>query len=299
MERDFKGIWIPREIWMNELIKGNEMILFVEIDSLSKTGECFASNEHFAKLLGISKDRVSKLITSLRRKGLISLELIYKPGKKEIEKRILKTIPLGENTYTPIGEETYTPSYTHLYPIGESAYTPIGENAYDNNTYINNTINNTTNNTSNNKKEKKKREKIPLKPLEEEFESLWKIYPRKHGDKKRAKNAYIKAIKNGSATYEMVKHGIEMYVKYNEYHNVQEEFIKHGATWFYQECWNNDFTCTPKLIKGKRNGFAGLLLNERDMQRTNIIDYEESIIDEKERNPIPTGKTTNAISYGL
>ena len=34
--RDFKGIWIPREIWLNENLSLQEKAFIVEIDSLDK-----------------------------------------------------------------------------------------------------------------------------------------------------------------------------------------------------------------------------------------------------------------------
>ena len=33
-ERDFKGIWIPKEIWLSEQLSLVEKVLFVEIHSL-------------------------------------------------------------------------------------------------------------------------------------------------------------------------------------------------------------------------------------------------------------------------
>lgn len=163
-----------------------------------------------------------------------------------------------------------------------------------NNTDINNKDFNNTNS-----KEHKPKNIYKKNELELEFESLWKIYPRKQGKKQKAKESYIKAIKKGSATYETVKNGIEMYIKYIEYHNVQEEYIKHGSTFFSQECWDNDFTCKPKLVQGKRHGMLGLILNERDMHRKNIIDYEESIINDQGRNEVTYSQNTDSLPYGL
>src|SRR6476469_3867874 len=145
-DRDFKGVLIPKDIYLNKDLTPTEKFLLVEIDSLSKNDECFASNEHFAQFLQVSKDRVSKLLTKLRRMGLIEIVLIYKQGSKEIEKRII----------TPLGADTHTPSRCeHLDPLGVDTMTPLGVNAYDNNTVINNTINNTSNIKKLNKKAKK------------------------------------------------------------------------------------------------------------------------------------------------
>ncbi|MTN46400.1 DnaD domain protein [Turicibacter sanguinis] len=129
MNRDFKGIWIPREIWLSEDLSITEKVLLVEIDSLDNESGCFASNEYFAKFLKISKDRVSKLISGLCQKGYLKTTIIYKQGSKQIEKRILNT--------------TIGYRQKQLDPLGENTDTPIGENAEDNNTRVNNTFNNT------------------------------------------------------------------------------------------------------------------------------------------------------------
>ena len=70
--------------------------------------------------------------------------------------------------------------------------------------------------------------------FEQEFESLWKLYPNKNG-KINAKKKYIEARATGT-TYEEVEKGIEKYRKYCErekswYH------AKAGSTWFNQHCW--------------------------------------------------------------
>jgi hypothetical protein len=37
MERDFKGVWIPKEIWLDERLNALEKIILTEIDSLDAT----------------------------------------------------------------------------------------------------------------------------------------------------------------------------------------------------------------------------------------------------------------------
>ncbi|MDB1690071.1 helix-turn-helix domain-containing protein [Enterococcus casseliflavus] len=129
MERAFKGIWIPKEVWLDENLSWIEKFLLVEIDSLDNEKGCWANNEYFAKFFGVSKDRISRLISSLNKKGYITVEFLYKDGTKAIEKRIVRIT----NTYR----------CKQLEGIGENTNRGIGENTKDNNTSINNTINNT------------------------------------------------------------------------------------------------------------------------------------------------------------
>ena len=126
VSRGFKGVWIPKEIWLDENLTLQEKVLYAEIDSLDNDDGCYAGNAHFSRFLGVSKDRVSKLISSLRNKGYITVEMVYKDGTKEIDKRIIKC--------------NYTYRRKDQYPIGENTDTPIGENAKENNTSFNNTL---------------------------------------------------------------------------------------------------------------------------------------------------------------
>lgn len=71
MERDFKGVWIPREIWLNEDLSFAEKVLLVEIDSLDKGEGCWASNEYLAKFIGISEGRLANMVSELRKRELI------------------------------------------------------------------------------------------------------------------------------------------------------------------------------------------------------------------------------------
>lgn len=75
---------------------------------------------------------------------------------------------------------------------------------------------------------------------EEEFNSLWNLYPRKQG-KTNALKAYIKARKQG-VSYEEILQGLNNYIYYIQVERVQPEYIKHGSTWFNQKCWNDDYT---------------------------------------------------------
>ena len=49
IQRDFKGIWIPKKIYLAEGLSWTEKILLVEVDSLDKGKGCFASNKYFSE----------------------------------------------------------------------------------------------------------------------------------------------------------------------------------------------------------------------------------------------------------
>lgn len=81
--------------------------------------------------------------------------------------------------------------------------------------------------------------------LEEEFNRLWKDYPKKQG-KANAYKAYIKARKNGTPK-EQIFNGLNAYIAYIEIEKIKYQFIKQGSTWFNQECWNDDYSIKREI----------------------------------------------------
>lgn len=138
MNRDFKGVWIPKEIWLSTDLKVMEKLILVEIDSLDNEEGCFASNEHFSKFFSLSKNRCSELIKSLEQKGYIDINYVYQQESKAIAKRVIRCVRNFDGgirkTDRPIrnidrGVRKIEEGYS--------------ENCEDNNTLIINTINNT------------------------------------------------------------------------------------------------------------------------------------------------------------
>ena len=132
MNREFRGIWIPKDIWLNKDLSTNEKVLLAEIDSLGGSSDgCFASNQYFADFFDLSKDRISRLVSGLKNKGYITVELTYKEGTCEVDKRIIKLNP-----------------YSYFYQGVQNHQEGIGENTKD--------ITNNYNINNNNKTSKKK-----------------------------------------------------------------------------------------------------------------------------------------------
>ena len=70
--RDFKGVWIPKAIWLNPDLSIIEKVLLVEIDSLDNSDRgCFASNEYLASFVQLSEGRVANIISDLKKRGFI------------------------------------------------------------------------------------------------------------------------------------------------------------------------------------------------------------------------------------
>lgn len=74
MERVFKGIWIPAEIWENDQLSWNEKILLMEIDSFTAKGkECFFSNEFIQQMLGVSERSAKSYMKHLIDSGFVKV----------------------------------------------------------------------------------------------------------------------------------------------------------------------------------------------------------------------------------
>ena len=73
--RDFKGVWIPKEIWLSGQLSLMEKVLFVEINSLDNERGCYASNRHFAEFFGVSERQIRTYIGSLKDKGFITVSI--------------------------------------------------------------------------------------------------------------------------------------------------------------------------------------------------------------------------------
>lgn len=128
---------IPANVRYDEELPPNAKLLYGEITSLcNEKGYCWATNQYFADLYKVSKITVSRWISTLNKKGYISVETLYKEGTKEI---------IGRHLYivnTPINENVNRYIQKDLEGVCKNVNTPINENVKDNNKVINNKFNN-------------------------------------------------------------------------------------------------------------------------------------------------------------
>lgn len=71
--RDFKGVWIPKEIWLNKELTLLEKIIYIEIDSLDNEDNCIAGNDYFADFCNCSESKVTKAIKKLQELNMIEV----------------------------------------------------------------------------------------------------------------------------------------------------------------------------------------------------------------------------------
>lgn len=89
MERDFKGVWIPKEIWLDTRLTALEKIILMEVDSLdNEESHCYASNSYLAEFCQCTEVKISRAIKKCIDLGL--LELVSFDGRTRILKSRLK-----------------------------------------------------------------------------------------------------------------------------------------------------------------------------------------------------------------
>ncbi len=140
---------IPANVRYDKDLTANAKLLYGEITALcNEKGFCWATNNYFADLYGVSKNTISVWINNLVKKGYLISEFKYKPGTNEIDKRYLKinVNPVINKDDTPIIKNHDTYHEENGDPIQENRDTlsrKIGKRIIQ----VNNTINNTIDNT--------------------------------------------------------------------------------------------------------------------------------------------------------
>lgn len=220
--------FIPSDVRYDKELKPNEKLLFGEISALATAkGHCWATNKYFADLYDVAPETVSRWISHLAEKGYLKTKIVYlEDGKTIKERRITINFKrLEDDEEEPIDEKINGIDEKINDPLDEKIKHPIDEKVKENNTSIND--------TRVNDKEINKE-----KQLENDFEELWKLYPRKAG-KSKAFKAYKSARKEG-ATNEEIRQGIFNYISWIKQHKTQAEYIKHGSTFFNERAWNDN-----------------------------------------------------------
>jgi hypothetical protein len=107
--RDFKGVWIPKEIWLNTDLSIIEKVLLVEIDSLDNSERgCFASNEYLASFVQLSEGRVANIISDLKKRGFI-IQLFFDGRNRGLRTQISES-SFNENVKADLTKTTKQPT---------------------------------------------------------------------------------------------------------------------------------------------------------------------------------------------
>jgi len=106
-DRDFKGVWIPSDIWLNEDLALLDKVMLIEIDSLDGVDGCWKSNESFAEFFGVGTATIKRSV-----KKLTELSLIKRTMSKHDtgSRRVIKMIRPLSSLIRPLGSNRSDPS---------------------------------------------------------------------------------------------------------------------------------------------------------------------------------------------
>lgn len=89
-QRDFKGVWIPSEVYLDTNLKAQDRIILAIIHMYSENGICQLSNRELAQLSCCSERKVSASLAMLKEQNYVEV------SKFDGRTRFLK-IGKGEN----------------------------------------------------------------------------------------------------------------------------------------------------------------------------------------------------------
>lgn len=98
-ERDFKGVWIPKVVWLDNRLSALDKVILTEIDSLDQ-GErgCYASNRHIADFCQCSEAKVTKSVSQLIKYGYLYVQK-FDGRQRELRSRLAKFTGLPSKNY--------------------------------------------------------------------------------------------------------------------------------------------------------------------------------------------------------
>ena len=226
---------LNKAIQVKGLKPTEKLILIILANYADEKGSCYPSHQHIADIAGL-KDlkHIRSILAKFKKLGHLKVEHRFRPDGGNISNRYHLSITLDEAVEQSIrGEGVQTPTGTQ--PPTPDVSTPLEVEGY----------------TPTNTKEKKQK-----KDTDNEFESFWKLYPRKVG-KHQARVRYEKEIKSCSPS--AMKMWLKRFVEETEFNKTEEQFIPHCATWLNQRRYldysSNDYK--KKMKKTNLNAIAG------------------------------------------
>ena len=91
-QRDFKGIWIPKAVWLDSRLTMLEKGILMEIDSLDNGEDgCYASNDYIAEFCQCGVTKVSNAISKLIELGYLSLKS-FDGRQRILQSRLTKSV---------------------------------------------------------------------------------------------------------------------------------------------------------------------------------------------------------------
>lgn len=214
---------IPADVRYDAKLKPNAKLLYGELTALSdKRGYCWATNEHFASLYGLSVGTISRLISQLEKQGYIRCEMAA--TEKGSERRIYA----GAFFVSTEGiDEKRKP------PLDEKSKRGLDENGKQNNKDL------SLKNSPPKAPQGGRRSREPKKQPDwepERFENFWKYYPR--GENKQAAIRAWDKLKPSSELIDTMAQALKRQVASEGWK--QGIGIPHASTWLNNRRWEDE-----------------------------------------------------------
>lgn len=121
-KRKHEGLWMPIGLLTDGRYTFQEKGIIAEVSSLNGPEGCYAKNMHFARFLGVTEDRVSRIISKLVDGDVLVRWLIPDGGGiiRYLAVFRIAAEPSGEKTGRPYGENTGTHTVKTPDPHGEN-----------------------------------------------------------------------------------------------------------------------------------------------------------------------------------
>ena len=224
------GYWavIPASVRYDKRLKPNAKLLYGEISALTRAeGYCWATNDYFAELYGLSKDNIGRLIAQLEELGYITREIVRDEETNAVTGRKIWILQPTGTAVNPPGKNAD--------PSRQKCGDPPGKNVGENNININNIP----------PISPKGEEKAP-DPTEALFENFWKLYPARKG-RRNGKAQALKVwrgLKVNVRLYEAILAGLDAYVHSDE---VQRGYAMDAARWLRGRRWEDEVVTTEDI----------------------------------------------------
>lgn len=230
---------LPSEVRYSEELSSTAKLLYAELSALiGEDGYCWATNNYFAGVLGVSERTISRMITQMESAGFIRCEMAATDNGSERRIYAGAFFPgrggIDKNVYTPRGgldkivegglDKNVHPHNSRLY-IHDNTNPPIvppeGGNARAGSKKGGRTVSTPT-----------------WKP--ERFEKFWKTYPNGAG-RKAAVRAWDK-LKPDDALLVVMARTLEADMRSEQW---GRGIIPRASTWLNSEPWNDDYSKIP------------------------------------------------------
>ena len=213
------GFWavIPAAVRYDPTLPPSAKLLYAEISALTdKRGFCWASNEYFEQLYGLSERTIARLIRALETAGLV--RIIDGQGGKARRKIYAGVNPLGSEDADAYPDKNVGVTLTKMSGPPDK---------------------NVTHNSIENKKENDP-PKAPQGAAWEPqmFERFWKLYPRKR-DKLKALRAWDK-LKADRKLMQTMSAALKAQMATEEWQRDNGRAIPYPSTWINNRRWEDE-----------------------------------------------------------